>query len=139
MAHWAEIDKNGIVLRVLYHESKTIDEQQKKIAEEFGYEYNPPEDDGGYQWLIDNLGGTWIQTSYNESIRKNFASVGFKYDKKRDAFIPPQLYDSWKLNEDTCLWEAPKTKPEGEAIWDEENLSWIEIKTDGETLTEPQV
>jgi hypothetical protein len=139
MAHWAEIDKNGIVLRVLYHQDKIIDEKQKKISEEFGYEYSPPEDDEGYQWLIDNLGGTWIKTSFNGNIRKNFASVGFKYDKDLDAFIPIQPFKSWKLNKDTCLWEAPKIKPDSEAIWNEESLSWIEIKIDGETQIEPKV
>jgi hypothetical protein len=139
MAHWAEINKDGIVLRVLYHQDKVVDEKQKKIAEDFGYEYVVPEDDEGYQWLIDNLNGTWIKTSYNAKIRKNFAGIGFKYDKKLDAFIPPQPYDSWKLNEDTCLWEAPKEKPEGIYVWDEDSLSWIEVKNGGETLIEPKV
>ena len=139
MAHWAEIDKDGIVLRVLYHQDKVVDEKQKKIAENFGYEYVVPEDDEGYQWLIDNLGGTWVKTSYNGNIRKNFAAIGFKYDKKRNAFIPPQPFNSWSLNKDTCLWQAPKEKPEGIYVWDEESLSWIEIKNDGETWIETQV
>jgi hypothetical protein len=90
MAHWAEIDENNMVLRV------TVG--------------NNSEPDEGYQWLIDNLGGTWVQTSYNGTMRKNFAGIGFAYDETRDAFIPPkpepdgEIID-WVLNEETCHWE----------------------------------
>ena len=85
MAHWAEIDENGIVLRV------TV-----------GNNYEPDE---GYSWLIENLGGTWVQTSYNANFRKNYAGIGFTYDKERDAFVPPMPEDGeWVLDEDTCLW-----------------------------------
>jgi hypothetical protein len=91
MAHWAEINENSIVLRVLVTDN------------------NDPAGDEGYQWLIDNLGGTWIKTSYNANIRKNFAGIGSLYDPIRDAFIPqkPDLGDPsiWVLNEDTCQWE----------------------------------
>lgn len=129
MAHWAEIDKNGIVLRVLYHENKVVDTIQKEIAEKFNYEYTEPQDDEGYQWIIDNLDGTWIKTSYNGSIRKNFASVGYKYDKKLDAFIPPQNYSGWILNKDTCKWEAPVAYPEdGKSyFWNENTENWEEV------------
>ena len=93
MAHWAEIDENNIVLRVVVGSNDEPDE--------------------GYQWIIDNLGGRWIKTSYNANIRKNFAGAGYTYDEQRDAFIPPQpdqketrlgepiVYD---LDEDTCTW-----------------------------------
>jgi hypothetical protein len=87
MAHWAEIDENNIVLRVTVGDNNEPDE--------------------GYQWLIDNLGGTWIKTSYNGNIRKNFAGVDFKYDKTLDAFIPPKCHEEATLNEDTCQWECP--------------------------------
>jgi hypothetical protein len=88
MAHWAEVDQNNIVLRVTVGDN------------------NDPAGDEGYQWLIDNLGGTWIKTSYNGNIRKNFAGIGFTYDQTRDAFIPPKPEeDNWVLNENTCLWE----------------------------------
>tara|TARA_A100000171_G_C2028188_1_gene94482 strand:+ start:204 stop:548 length:345 start_codon:yes stop_codon:yes gene_type:complete len=68
----------------------------------------------------------WKQTSYNGIIRKNFASKGFKYDQIRDAFIPPKLFDSWILNEDTCRWEAPVAKPndDNRYIWNEKNQNW---------------
>ena len=97
MAHWAEIDENGIVLRVTVGSNDDADE--------------------GYQWLIDNLGGTWVKTSYNTiggihslggtPLRKNYAGVGYTYDSVRDAFIPPRPEDlDVVLNEDTCQWEA---------------------------------
>lgn len=87
MAHWAEIDENNIVIRVSVGNNDDPDE--------------------GYQWLIDNLGGTWVQTSYNGNIRKNYAGVGFTYDEARDAFIPPQPEPDWVLDEDTCTWIDP--------------------------------
>ena len=73
MAHWAEIDTNKKVLRVLVGDN------------------NDPVGDEGYQWLIDNLGGTWVKTSYNNKIRYNFAGIGFTYDDVADAFIAPKL------------------------------------------------
>ena len=88
MAHWAELDSNNIVLRVLVGDN------------------NDPAGDEGYQWLLDNLGGTWIKTSYNGNIRKNFAGIGYTYDLVRDAFIAPQPDGiGWTLNEQTCRWE----------------------------------
>lgn len=106
MAHWAEIDENNVVLRVLVGSNEEPDE--------------------GYQWLIDNLGGTWIQTSYNRRIRKNFACIGATYDENLDAFIYPQPYPSWVLDEDTCQWVAPVSYPtDGLGYdWHEESLSW---------------
>ena len=82
MAHWAQIDENNTVIRV------TVG--------------NNDEPDEGYQWLVDNLGGTWVQTSYNGNVRKNFAGIGYTYDETRDAFIPPTPYASWVLDEATC-------------------------------------
>jgi hypothetical protein len=112
MSHWAEIDENNIVLRVTVGDN------------------NDPAGDEGYQWLIDNLGGTWIKTSYNNNIRKNFAGIGFTYDAARDAFIPPKPFNSWVLNEDTCQWQAPIPYPTTEGkfyYWSEDDLSWREI------------
>jgi hypothetical protein len=85
MAHFAEIDKNKIVLRVLVTDNELPNE--------------------GYDWLVQNLGGTWIQTSYNANIRKNFAGIGFTYDETLDAFIPPKPEGNWVLNTDLCIWE----------------------------------
>ena len=77
---------------------------------------------------MNSLGGTWVKTSYNATIRKNYAGVGYSYDTGRNAFIPPKPYESWLLNEETCQWDAPKPRPDsidGEMwIWNETNLEW---------------
>jgi hypothetical protein len=79
--------------------------------------------------FLNNLYNTrdvWKQTSYNGNIRKNFAGIGYTYDQTRDAFIPPKPYNSWTLNETTCLWEAPVAYPndDNNYEWNEENQSW---------------
>jgi hypothetical protein len=108
VSHWAEVDENNIVTRVIVGDN------------------NDPNGDEGYQWIVDNLGGTWIKTSYNGNIRKNYAGVDYKYDETIDAFIPPKPYESWTLNEDTALWDAPVDYPnDGELyMWNEETTSW---------------
>jgi hypothetical protein len=86
--------------------------------------------------FVDTTPGEWVQTSYNTlggvhllggtPLRKNYAGIGFTYDRERDAFIPPKAFESWVLNEDTCLWEAPVPMPtEGSYEWDEETTSWV--------------
>jgi hypothetical protein len=108
MSHWAELDENNIVLRITVGDN------------------NDPAGDEGHQWLIDNLGGNWIKTSYNGNIRKNYAAIGYTYDEERDAFILPKPYASWILNEETCQWQAPTPMPNDEGIytWNESTLSW---------------
>ena len=85
-----------------------------------------------YVKYLKNLYGqtfNWVQTSYNANIRKNYAGIGYTYDEDRDAFIPPQPYNSWTLNEDTCQWEAPSAYPDdGKRYnWNEETTSWKEV------------
>ena len=128
MEHWAELDENNVVTRVLVGDN------------------NDPAGDEGYQWLLDNLGGTWVKTSYNAvggkrrnpetgemtndaGFRKNYAGIGYSYDAGRDAFIPPKPFNSWNLNEDTCLWEAPTPYPaDGKMYrWDEDTTAWVEV------------
>lgn len=124
MAHWAEIDENNVVLRVTVGDN------------------DGPNGDEGYQWLIENLGGTWVKTSYNGNIRKNFAGIGYTYDENLDAFISPKPFDSWMLNENTCQWEAPTSRPEDnlDYIWDEETLSWIPIEVIEDVIVpEPEI
>lgn len=72
----------------------------------------------------------WVQTSYNKNFRKNYAAVGFTYDKTRDAFIPPKTYPSWTLNETSCEWEAPVAYPSGgaEHQWNETEQRWDEVE-----------
>ena len=81
------------------------------------------------QAYIDTKEGTWVQTSYNASIRKNYAGIGYTYDSTRDAFISPQPYPSWVLNEDTCGWDAPVTIPDDgkQYQWDEPTTNWVEV------------
>jgi hypothetical protein len=122
MAHWAEIDNDNIVTRVLVGDN------------------NDPAGDEGYQWLIDNLGGRWVKTSYNTiagqhtlggtPLRGNYAGIGFTYDEELDAFYAPQPFASWTLNHTTFTWEAPKAYPtDGKFYtWDEEDRNWIEVK-----------
>ena len=79
--------------------------------------------------FVDDSPGTWIQTSYTGSIRKNYAGIGYTYDEVRDAFIEPQPYASWVLNETTCKYEAPVTYPDdGKGYrWNEDTTNWVEI------------
>ena len=112
MSHFAQISENNIVLQVLVIEQDVIDTGL----------FGPP--------------STWIQTSYNTyagqhmqngvPLRKNYASVGYTYDKDRDAFIPPKPFESWILNEETCLWKAPIDLPDNENLytWNEETIQW---------------
>ena len=115
MAHWAEIDENNVVLRVVVGDN------------------NDPAGDEGYTWLLNNLGGNWVKTSYNGTIRKNYAGVGYTYDEALDAFVPPQPFASWTLNTETALWEAPVAYPTdgGVYVWDEESASWEVLADDG--------
>jgi len=129
MSHYAKV-KDGIVEQVIVAEP------------EF------------FETFVDTSPGQWIKTSYNirggvyydpntnqpaedQSViegdearqRKNYAGIGFTYDKDRDAFIPPKPFDSWVLNEETCLWEAPVPMPDDgkDYRWDEEKQSWVEV------------
>jgi hypothetical protein len=114
MAHYAKV-VNNIVTKVIVAEASFFDT------------------------FVDSSPGKWIQTSYNTyggvhsdggtPLRKNYAGIGFTYDAKKDAFIAPQPYSSWALNDTTCLWEAPTAYPDdGKRYdWDEDTTSWKEI------------
>jgi hypothetical protein len=86
MSHWAEVDNNNIVLRVLVGDNNAPDEGQS---------------------FMESLGGTWIKTSYNGTIRKNFAGIGYTYDSVRDAFIAPEPSNATGFDEETCQWIVP--------------------------------
>jgi len=92
VSHWAEIDKNNLVIRVLVGDN------------------NDPAGDEGYQWLIDNLGGEWIKTSYNGTIRGNFAAVGYPYLSDRDIFIPPQCHREATLDPVEPYWNCDNSE-----------------------------
>ena len=107
MAHFAEIDDNGIVKQVLVVPDQEEHRGQEFLANDLG------------------LGGTWIQTSYNHKIRKQYAGVGYKYDAEADVFIVPQPYASWVLDENYD-WQAPTPKPDDGLLyfWNEELQEW---------------
>ena len=121
MAHFAKIGLNNIVTEVLVVANRETMDAQGNEQESIGAEF------------LKTLTGheTWIQTSYNGNIRKNFAGVGYTYDSQRDAFIAPQPYPSWTLNEETCQWISPVAMPTDDKIyrWDEPTMSWIEVAT----------
>ena len=106
MSHWAEIDNTNTVIRVLVGNN------------------NDPAGDEGYSWLIDNLGGTWIKTSYNAKIRGVYAGVGFTYNQAEDIFVLPQPYPSW--TREGSYWNPPIPYPtDGERYnWNEVTQSW---------------
>lgn len=110
MAHFAEI-VDGVVARVLVVPDVQEHRGQDYLAKDLG------------------LGGTWVQTSYNARIRKNYAGIGMSYDATLDAFIPEKPFDSWILNEDTCNWEAPVAYPTDGVMykWNETDKDWEAI------------
>lgn len=110
MSHFAEIGKNGEVIRVIVAEQEFIDS---------GAVGDP---------------SRWVQTSYNGSIRKRYAGKGYFYDKELDAFIPPKPFKSWSLDEKTLDWVPPKEKPQHlpnrRVVWDELRKDWYEVGDD---------
>jgi|TARA_R100000482_G_C5098137_1_gene134300 hypothetical protein len=121
MAHFAKLNSENIVEQILVVSNEVATDEQAGVD------------------FLNNLlktNDTWKQTSYNTvggvhklggtPFRKNYAGVGYKYDESRDAFIAPKPYNSWTLNETSCLWEAPTPYPDDGNlyIWDEENLTW---------------
>lgn len=116
MAHFAQLDDNNTVTQVIVvHNNELLDNGVESEAK-------------GIAFCQSLLGGTWVQTSYNASIRKNYAGVGYTYDSGRDAFIPPKPFASWLLDEAICRWQAPVPMPEDGKFyaWDETTLSWKE-------------
>ena len=123
MAHFAELDANNVVLRVIVVGNKDTSDANGVEKEHIGAAF-----------CEKLFGGTWKQTSYNGNIRKNYAGIGYTYDAGRDAFIPPKPFNSWVLVEDTCQWKAPVDMPADAGTgeppkryqWDENTTSWIE-------------
>ena len=120
MAHFAEIDSNldNVVLRVLVIGNDDILDENGEENEAIGIAY------------CKSLFGEeteWVQTSYNNNFRKNYAGAGWMYDEGRDAFIPPQPYPSWTLDEETCHYNPPSwpANDTEQWIWDEATVSWV--------------
>lgn len=107
MRYFAQLDSDSIVLQVIVlGENKDLD------------------------WLSKHLTGTWVETFEDARQRKNYAGIGFNYDEQRDAFIPPKPYDSWVLDEETCLWNPPVDYPQDglNYRWDESVVNWVEVQ-----------
>jgi hypothetical protein len=118
MAHFAQLNEENLVTQVIVVANQDTADQDGVENEAIGIEF-----------CTNLLGGTWKQTSYNGNIRKNYAGVGYKYDATLDAFIPPQPFASWTLNEETAQWEAPTAYPTDDKryTWDEATTSWVEV------------
>ena len=120
MAHFAEIGLNNIVQQVIVVNNN-------ELLDENGIE----QESKGQEFCRKLLGGTWLQTSYSGAFRKNFAGIGFVYDSVRDAFISPNPYPSWTLDETTLQWTAPVPDTDNAYAWDESAQSWTLIPLQG--------
>jgi hypothetical protein len=111
MAHFTQIENGTVVNVIVVHNNELlvdgIEQEQK-----------------GVEFCQSLFGGTWIQTSYNGNIRKQYAGIGYTYDSDADQFVTPQPFPSWSLDSNND-WQAPTPKPEGSFIWDEETLAWV--------------
>lgn len=149
MAHYAELNKDNKVIRVLVVDNydclaDQVKQNNPAITREFLKDKSGDtatinnksvkweDKEKGKQFLRKLFGNKtiWVKTSYNGNIRKNYAGIGYTYDKQRDAFIPPKPFESWILNEATCQWEAPVTMPnDGEMYaWNEDQQIWELVK-----------
>ena len=117
MAHFAKINNDNIVEQVIVVNNDVILDENNIESEQIGIDFCK-------SILGENT--NWIQTSYNGNFRKNYAGIGYTYDVQGDGFYAPQPFDSWTLNQDTFIWEAPVEYPDDENIynWNEETLSW---------------
>jgi hypothetical protein len=115
MAHFAKLDENNNVIAVHVVNNSELLDSNGVEREEIGVAF-----------LIGlHKHPFWKQTSYNGTFRKNYAGIGYTYDRSLDAFVPPQPYPSWWLNADTCLWEPPSPQLTSDSTWDEQLLSWV--------------
>ena len=116
MAHFAEIDTDNIVLRVIVVANEdTTDADGNEV------------DSIGEAFCNDLLGGAWRRTSYNNNYRTRYAGPGYTFDAGRDAFLTPRPFPSWTLNDSTTDWEPPTPVPGEGYLWDEDTTSWVEI------------
>jgi hypothetical protein len=124
MAHYAFLDENNVVTEVITGVDENIIQTDIDGTQVGG-------SSEAWETFYGNFKGQVCKrTSYNNNIRKNYAGIGFTYDSTRDAFIPPKTFNSWILDEDTCLWQAPTPKPtDGKYYyWSEDDLTWKEVE-----------
>lgn len=120
MAHFAKLDNNNKVIKVhVVHNEAIMKDGVEDEATGVSF----------LQTLHNIPSVKFVQTSYNGTFRKNYAGLGYTYDETRDAFIAPQPFASWSLDDDTCTWKAPVDFPEDgkKYYWDEDNTAWVEI------------
>jgi len=117
MAHFAKLENNIVTQVIVVANQDILDENGQESEQK------------GINFCSNLLGGNWKQTSYHAKIRKNYAGIGYTYNETLDAFIPPQPYPSWTLNNDIAQWQAPTPMPtDGKFYsWDETTKSWVEI------------
>ena len=116
MAYFAKLGTGNIIEQVISINNSVITDANGVEQEQLGVDFINK---------LYNTRDVWKQTSYNKTFRKNYAGIGFQYDQTRDAFIPPKPFNSWILNEDTCLWNAPVAMPTTE-LEDNQYYSWNE-------------
>jgi len=118
MAHFAELNHSNRVLRVVVVNNAVLLDDDGNESEQIGIDF-----------CHSLFGGVWKQTSFNHTFRKNFAGEGFIYDPARNAFIEPQPFPSWVLDNETCTWEPPTPYPDGDLLysWNETTLTWDEV------------
>jgi len=117
MAHFAKLGTGNIIEKVIVVHNSVITDNNGNEVEQLGVDFINK---------LYNTRDVWKQTSYNGNFRKNYAGIGYTYDETRDAFIAPKPFNSWILNEDTCLWNAPVAYPQDDSrySWNEQTLSW---------------
>jgi len=117
MAYFAKLGTGNIIEQVISINNSVITDSNGVEQEQLGVDFINK---------LYNTRDVWKQTSYNKTFRKNFAGIGYQYDQARDAFIEPKPFNSWILNEDTCIWKAPVDRPDNENIytWNESTLTW---------------
>jgi hypothetical protein len=120
VAHFAKITDTNTVTQVVVINNNDVGNLNFPASEPLGQNFLA---------IFYGDNSAWRQTSYNGNFRKNFAGIGYFYDEKRDAFIAPQPYFSWLLNEDTCRWEPPTPYPSDGNVynWDEATQTWVEL------------
>ena len=117
MAYFAKLGTGNIIETVISINNSVITDANGIEQEQLGVDFINK---------LYNTRDVWKQTSYNNNIRKNFAGIGYQYDQTRDAFIAPKPFNSWILNEDTCIWNAPVAYPQDDNryTWNESTLTW---------------
>jgi hypothetical protein len=120
VAHFAELDENNVVLRVIVVANEDTADEEGNEVEAIGVAF-----------CKNLLGGTWVQTSYNNNFRKQYAGIGYTYDLEADVFVVPQPFPSWSLDEN-YEWQAPTAHPDdgNSYIWSEQTQTWERLEND---------